>query len=231
MRHRVYGFKLGRDTEHRIALWRNLAVALFTHGQITTTLTKAKSVRPFVDKLITAARKGDLASRRRVISQLQDRIMVRHDGDDDVTRNKYGEVVDGPRVVKKLFDQIGPKFKDRAGGYTRIVRLSKHRIGDGSDLCVLQLVGDEQGPQVSGQFSRRRQKANRRMEYAASLRRAGREAQAAAAPDEAVPDEASPKAPPDPEATQVATADAAAVVPEEPDRGPKSGRAGAQVPS
>ncbi len=172
MRHRVAGFKLGRDTEHRRSLRRNLAVALFTHGQITTTIPKAKSVKPFVEKLITAARRGDLASRRRVIAQLQDRIMVKHADDDDVTRNKYGELVDGPRVVKKLFDEIAPGYADRPGGYTRIVRLGQHRIGDGGDLCVLQLVGQEQtGPQVSGQYSRRRDKANHRMEIAAKLRK------------------------------------------------------------
>jgi len=172
MRHRVAGFKLGRDTEHRRALWRNLAVALFTLGQITTTVPKAKSVKPFVEKLITAARTGDLASRRRVIAQLQDRIIVKGDNDDAVTRNKYGEVLSGPRVVKKLFDEIAPRYADRSGGYTRIIRTGKHRIGDGSDLCVLQLVGQEaSGPQVSGQYSRRRDKANHRMEVAARLRK------------------------------------------------------------
>lgn len=173
MRHRVAGYKLSRDHEHRRALRRNLAVALFTHGQITTTVPKAKSVQPFVEKLITAARKGDLASRRRVVAELQDRIMVKNDADTDVKRNKYGELLDGPRVVKKLFDQIARRYTDRPGGYTRIIRLAKHRIGDGSDLCVLQLVGEEEtGPQVSGQFSRRRDKANKRMEVAARLRKA-----------------------------------------------------------
>ena len=164
-------------------MWRNMAASLFTHGQITTTVTKAKSVQPFVEKLITAARKADLASRRRVIAELQDRIMVKRDDDSDVERNKYGELRSGPRLIKKLFDEIGPRYADRAGGYTRIVRLGRHRIGDGGDLCVLQLVGDEQGPQVSGQFSRRRQKQDKRMEYAARLRkeRGSSDATAAAA--------------------------------------------------
>ena len=171
MRHRVAGFKLGRDTEHRSALRRNLAIALFAHGQITTTIPKAKSVQPFVEKLISAARKGDLASRRRVIKALNDPIRIRAEDDSDVVRNKYGEMVGGPRVVKTLFDDIAPRYADRAGGYTRIVRLGKHRIGDAADLCVLQLVGNEQGPQVSGQYSRRREKANRRMKFAADLRR------------------------------------------------------------
>ena len=195
MRHQVTGYKLGRDSEHRRALWRNLAVALFTHGQITTTVPKAKSVKPFVEKLITEARKGDLASRRRVIARLQDRIMVSHDQDDQVTRNKYGELVNGPRVVKKLFDQIAPRYADRPGGYTRIIRLGRHRIGDGSDLCVLQLVGQEQtGPQVSGQYSRRRHKANHRMEVAARLRKAKGVEGAAAAPSTTPPPSSSDQA-------------------------------------
>lgn len=172
MRHRVAGYKLGRDTEHRKAMRRNLAIALFTHGQITTTVPKAKSVKPFVEKLITAARKGDLASRRRVIRALGNPFMVKAEDDVELKRNKYGEVVGGPRLVKQLFDEIAPRFGDRPGGYTRIVRLSRHRLGDGADLCVLQLVGDEEGPQVSGQRSRRRDMANRRMEFAAQRRRA-----------------------------------------------------------
>lgn len=186
MRHRVAGYKLGRDTEHRRALRRNLAAALFTHGQITTTVPKAKSVKPFVEKLITAARRGDLASRRRVLARLGDRIIVTHADDPAVTRNKYGEVIAGPRLVKKLFDEIAPRYADRAGGYTRIVRLGKHRIGDGSDLCVLQLVSDEDtGPQVSGQYSRRRDKANHRMEVAAKLRKQAKASSSAPAKDTA----------------------------------------------
>jgi len=156
-------------------MWRNMANSLFTHGQITTTVTRAKSVQGFVEKLISVARKGDLASRRRVIAALEDRIAVRSEDDPDVDRNRYGEVVGGPRVVKKLFDEIAPRFADRTGGYTRIVRLGRHRIGDGADLCVLQLVGDESGPQVSGQYSRRRKQADNRMAFAARLRKQGGE--------------------------------------------------------
>lgn len=198
MRHRIAGYKLGRDAEHRRADRRNLAVALFTHSQITTTLPKAKMVQPFIEKLITAAKKGDLASRRRVIAELQDRIMVdtsKEEDDQGVKRNKYGELMDGPRVVKKLFDEIAPTFGDRPGGYTRIIKLagghrlrnsrvlkSSHRIGDGSDLCVLQLVSSaDEGPQVPGQYSRRREKANGRMEFAAKLRKASKTQAAPAA--------------------------------------------------
>ena len=176
MRHRVAGYKLGRDTEHRSAMRRNMAIALFTHGQITTTVPKAKSVQPFVEKIITAARKGDLTARRRVLKAIGDPFIVnfdvKHDdAPDNYQVNRYGDLVGGPRVVQKLFDEIGPRYADRAGGYTRIVRLASHRIGDGADLCVLQLVGDEEGPQVAGQYSRRRDKANRRMEFAAKLRK------------------------------------------------------------
>lgn len=171
MRHRVSGYKLGRTTAHRRAMWKNMAVSLFTYQQITTTVPKAKSVQPFVEKLITLAREGDLASRRRVLQMIGDPIMVKGDSDPDVKLNAYGELVGGPRVVKHLFEEIGPKYKDRDGGYTRIVRIGTHRIGDAADLCVLQLVGDEEGPQVKGQHSRRREKANKRMEFAAKLRR------------------------------------------------------------
>ena len=174
MRHRVKGYKLGRDTEHRKAMWRNMAISLFTYGQITTTVPKAKSVQAFVEKLVTLGKKGDLAARRRVIQQIGDPYLVRSDDDENIVRNRYGEVVGGPRVVKHLFDEIAPRYADRDGGYTRIVRLGKHRLGDGGDLCVIQLVGNEEGPQVSGQYSRRRDKATRRMEMAARLRREGK---------------------------------------------------------
>jgi large subunit ribosomal protein L17 len=183
MNHRIAGRKFSMDTEQRTALFRNLAIALFTHGQITTSIPKAKSVQPFVEKLITAAKKGDLASRRQVIARLGDKIVVKNDTDDTVERNKYGELVDGPRVVKKLFAEIAPQYKDRSGGYTRIVKLARHRIGDGTSLCVLQLVGgeSENGPQVRGQHSRRREKADRRTAFAAKIRKAKPEAAAPAA--------------------------------------------------
>jgi large subunit ribosomal protein L17 len=191
MRHRVSGYKLGRNTAHRRAMWRNMTIALFTHGQITTTVPKAKSVQPLVERLITTARKGDLASRRRVIATIGNPIAIRNDDDPDIQRNKYGEVTGGPRLVKKLFEEIAPKFADRPGGYTRIVRLGKHRIGDAADLCVLQLVGNEDGPQVSGQYSRRRDKANKRMEFAAQRRKGMAKQQASAAEVPAAEDTAS----------------------------------------
>ncbi len=185
MRHNVYGRKLGRKTNHRIAMWRNMAVSLFTHGQITTTVPKAKSLRPFVEKLITAAKKGDLASRRRVIAALGgDKPMIVEEDHPDVERNKYGEIIKSPKVVKHLFDEIAPKYADRSGGYTRIIRLGTHRVGDGSDLCVIQLISEEDtGPQVAGQHSRRREKANRRMERAAALRKGAAAAASSSGPE------------------------------------------------
>jgi len=186
MRHRVAGYTLGRKTNHRKAMWSNMAVSLFTHGQITTTLPKAKSVKPFVEKLITAAKKGDLASRRRVIAAIGDRYLIHGEDDEAVERNKYGEIRKAPRVVKHLFEQIAPRYANRQGGYTRIIRLARHRIGDGADLCVLQLVSDEDlGPQVSGQYSRRREQANKRMDRAAALRK-GATAEMADSPTQSV---------------------------------------------
>ena len=181
MPHRTHGFKLGRDTEHRKAMWRNMAISLFTHGQITTTVVKAKSVQPFVEKLITQARKGDLAARRRVLSMIGDPYLVKSEDDKDVERNRYGEMTDAPRVVKHLFETIGPRFADRAGGYTRIVKLGRHRLGDGGDLAVLQMVGDEEGPQLRGQHSRRREQADRRTAYAKKITKAANAAPAAQA--------------------------------------------------
>jgi len=205
MKHGVYGRKLGRHTNHRIALWRNMATALFTHNQITTSIPKAKSLQPFVEKLITAAKKGDLASRRRVIAKLGgDSIMIRSEDDENVTRNKYGEVTGGTKIVKHLFDEIAPRYADRDGGYTRIIKLGISRLGDGTDLCVIQLVGSEEqgGPQVSGSNSRRRDKANKRMEFAAKLRKGGADEAAPAADDSEVAVAEAPAEESAPEATE-----------------------------
>ncbi len=197
MRHRVAGYKLSRDSEQRWSDRRNLAIALFTHGQITTTLPKAKMVQPFIEKIITDARTGTLAARRRVTAQLgRDQIVVKNDKDESVKRNSFGEIVGGQRIVKKLFEEIAPKYAQRPGGYTRVVKLAKHRIGDGSSLVVLQLVSEEDGgPQVAGQFSRRREKANKRMEFAAKLRKGGDKAAAATEATAPATESAAPAAP------------------------------------
>lgn len=192
MRHRVYGRKLGRKTNHRIAMFRNMAVALFTHGQITTTVPKAKSLRPFVERLITMAKKGDLHNRRRAISMLggDKNMMVAEDGE-GIVRNRFGELQKAPKIVKHLFDEIGPRYEDRNGGYTRIIRLGINRLGDGTDLCVIQLVGqeDEDAPQVAGTRGRRA-RSNKRMEFAAKLAKGGATAVAEPEAEEEVAEEA-----------------------------------------
>ena len=169
MRHRKAGYKLGRTRTHRTATLRNLAAGLFEHGQITTTVKKAKAVQPFVEKLITLAKRGDLHSRRLVLARLRDRIMT---GDEDaLERNRYGELRKGPKLVKHLFEEVAPRFVDRSGGYTRIIKLGKKRIGDKAELCVLQLCGEEDGPEIGGRLSHRRRIADNRTAYAAKLRK------------------------------------------------------------
>ena len=131
MRHRVAHRKLGRVTEHRIALLRNQATALIRHERIETTVPKAKELRPFVERLITIAKRGLAAgdtnakllnARRMVLVDIQDRA-----------------------VVGKLFDDIAPRFESRPGGYTRILRLGFRR-GDGADVAQVELVGSEFDP-------------------------------------------------------------------------------------
>src|SRR5438045_4675281 len=133
--HMIRGRQLSRDTEHRIALRRNMVQSLFEHGKIRTTLPKAKEVRAFAEKLITLARTGTLNARRRVISMMRDRRLV--DENQEFT---------GQNVVQKLFSDVAPKFADRRGGYTRIIKLSDYRIGDAANLVLLQLLTEESAP-------------------------------------------------------------------------------------
>ena len=116
MRHGKSGRKLNRTSSHRKALFKNMAVALLDHEQITTTLPKAKELKPVVDKLITLGKKGDLHARRRAISQLQDK-----------------------EVVKKLFSVLAERYKSRAGGYCRVLKAG-FRYGDNAPMAVIELV-------------------------------------------------------------------------------------------
>ena len=134
MRHRVAGRRLGRDSEHRLALRRNMAASLFEHETISTTIQKAKEIKPFVEKLITLAKKGTLSARRRAISML---------GNRDIVNEEDGKTVKRGTVIGKLFSDIAPRYLDRPGGYTRIIRLSLKRLGDNGQLVLLQLVGAE----------------------------------------------------------------------------------------
>jgi len=171
MRHRKAGYKLGRTTAHRTATLRNLAAGLLEHGQITTTVTKAKAVQPFVERLITLAKRGDIHARRLAAARLGgDRIMA--DDESRVKRNRYGDLKKGPKLVKHLFDEVAPRFADRPGGYTRIIKLGKRRVGDAAELAVIQLVGEEEGPELGGRVSGRRRQADRRTAFAAKLRKA-----------------------------------------------------------
>jgi large subunit ribosomal protein L17 len=181
--------------DHRRAMLRNLAAGLFEHGQIETTLPKAKAVQPFVEKLITMAKRSGLSSRRAVEARINDRAVFRwvvdgqggdakkgmHQhwdlpGDDAFEFNRYGELRKAPRLVQHLMSKVAPMYADRAGGYTRIVKLDKRRVGDQTDLCILQLVGKEEGAQVSGRRSNRRRTADKRTAYAAKAREKGAEA-------------------------------------------------------
>ena len=131
MRHNVAHRKLGRVTEHRLALLRNQAIALLRHERIETTMPKAKELRPFVERLITIARRGVAAgdasgrllhARRMVLAELVDR-----------------------EVVGKLFETLAPRFAERPGGYTRILRVG-YRRGDSAEVAQVELVGSEYNP-------------------------------------------------------------------------------------
>jgi len=159
--HLIRGRQLSRDTEHRKSLRRSLVQSLIEHGKIRTTLPKAKEVRPFAEKLITLARTGTLHARRQVIALLNDRRLV--DDEQEFT---------GQTVVQKLFDDVAPKFTARNGGYTRIIKLSDHRIGDGGSLVLLQLLLEESTPPkgtARRSLGLRRKRNERRHQFAAQL--------------------------------------------------------------
>lgn len=177
MRHRVAGRHLGRSPAHRKALRRNLAIALFQHGAIRTTEAKAKDVKPFVEKLITLAKKNTIQARRMVSAELGNRHGKR--GNDsrgkrqDTGRGRMFQVVDGFEVqeleqslLERIFDDIAPRYADRPGGYTRLIRLSERRIGDAGKQVLLQLVEEGASAEESAapSQSRRRSRAAKRHE-------------------------------------------------------------------
>ena len=152
MRHRVAGREFGRTKEHRIAMRRNLVASLIQHETISTTIEKAKEVKPFAEKLITLAKKGTLAARRRAISLL---------GNYDIITIEDDVPVKKGTIVGKLFSELGPRYLDRPGGYTRIIRLSLRRLGDNGKLVLLQLVGtkaEEIQESAGGKTKRKKQK-------------------------------------------------------------------------
>jgi len=157
----IRGRQLSRDTEHRKALRRNLCQSLFEHGKVRTTLPKAKEVKAMAEKLITLARQNTLTSRRRVISMMQDRRLVDENQD---------FIEEGPTrtIVQKLFNDIAPNFADRAGGYTRIIKTAKYRIGDGGTIVLLQLLTEKAEPRGQSRRSAglRRKRNERRHQFA-----------------------------------------------------------------
>ncbi len=167
MRHRIAKKHLSRTPSHLMAMRRNMAQSLIQHGQVTTTLPKARETRRFVEKLITVARKGGIQARRLAEAMLTDRAMLdaenqeQYEAMSDAQRQKVMAGRSGRRhragkvpasynkskipfvassVLTKLMDEVAPSYKNRPGGYTRIIRLSKRRIGDNGELAILQLV-------------------------------------------------------------------------------------------
>jgi large subunit ribosomal protein L17 len=147
MRHKVAGRHLSRTSEHRLALRRNLAASLIEHETISTTIAKAKEVQPFAEKLITLARQGTLSARRRAIALLGDRDII---GDED------GRAVKKGTIIGKLFSELGPRYLDRPGGYTRIISLSLRRLGDNGRLVLLQLIGADESPRKESKKAARK---------------------------------------------------------------------------
>ncbi|MBK8268433.1 MAG: 50S ribosomal protein L17 [Planctomycetes bacterium] len=168
MRHKSSKRHLARTPAHLLAMRRNMAQSLIQYGQIETTLIKAKAMRNFVEKLITIAREGTLSARQRVLAQLTDRAILDREQEEKYSamsmadrkrvminrsgrrhragkvpasydKGKFSFVAD--TVVNKLMKEVAPLYKDRPGGYTRIIRLSKRRVGDAADLAIIQLVG------------------------------------------------------------------------------------------
>lgn len=163
--HRYRGRQLSRDTEHRKALRRNLTQSLFEHGKVRTTEPKAKEIKAFAEKLITLAKTDSVLNRRRVTQLLNDRRVT--DEDQEFIKNERGRDL---TVVQRLFKEVAPKFSARNGGYTRIIKLSDYRIGDGGSLVILQLLTDEAENRPAGTIRRsaglRRKRNEKRHQFA-----------------------------------------------------------------
>ncbi|MET1410868.1 50S ribosomal protein L17 [Roseibium sp. HPY-6] len=141
MRHGKSGRKLNRTSSHRKAMFANMAASLIKHEQIVTTLPKAKEMKPIIDKLITLGKRGDLHARRQAISQIRDTAMV-----------------------AKLFDTLGERYKDRSGGYSRVLKAG-FRYGDNAPMAVIELV--DRDPDARGADDRARAEVEEAAENAA----------------------------------------------------------------
>jgi large subunit ribosomal protein L17 len=134
MRHLKAGRKLGRNATHRLALFRNLALALFRHERIITTVEKAKEARRFVERLITLARRNNLHARRLVAARLGSGVA------DAEVKPGDGDDADHRTILTKLFDEIAPRYAERPGGYTRVIKRTERRLGDGGKTAFLELL-------------------------------------------------------------------------------------------
>lgn len=196
MRHAVAGRKLARTSAHRLALRRNLVQSLLQHGEIRTTLPRAKEVRAFAEKLITLALRGDLAARQRAAAILGDRSVIPPEIQSDYDRmsdsrrarvlrsragrryrastTRPGVKTTAESIINRLFTTVAPAVKRRnesrgcAGGYTRIIKLGDRRIGDGAPLAILRLVGadDKPRPKLTDKTERKRRARVRYSFYA-----------------------------------------------------------------
>jgi large subunit ribosomal protein L17 len=184
------GRKLGRTASHRKALFSNLITSLIIHEKIRTTKAKAKEVRPLAEKMITFAKRGDLHARRQVLRLIKDK-----------------------EAVAKLFDTLGERFKERPGGYTRILKLATNRNGDNAEMALLELVTESVSGKAGGKKRRRRSKKSAAPEAAAAVQ------QQVAAEEAAPVEEAATAAPAETEAPAEAVAEEPAAESEEPAAG------------
>ncbi len=141
MRHQCKRHKLGRAQDQRNALLRALATELFVHGEIKTTMAKAKALKPYAESIITFAKKGDVAARRQVVKKIYDKEFDKYinlETGEVVDSLKEGEKLPKLTVLRQLFTVIGKKYASRNGGYTKIFRLPPRR-GDGSEMALIQL--------------------------------------------------------------------------------------------
>jgi len=242
MRHRVARRKLNRTSEHREALRRNMAQSLFEHGQIRTTLPKAKDLRPFVERLITLARKargGSLAARQRLNALMGDRAIIPADYQEQYEdmsnaardrvlrarsgrRHRMGQAKGGQKftaisVVHHLINDVAARYEDRPGGYTRVIRLGAVHKGDGASLAVLQLVGEEESPGTvtrPEKTARQRRTEHRYAAAARAIKKQSSRSAPAEAPAETPPEQAEPAPANDAPADASPQSDAAADGPE-----------------
>ena len=195
MKHRVKSRKLNRTSSHHKAMQRNLAQSLIQHGQITTTVQKAKDVRPVVERLISlarSARNGSITARRRVHQIISDRSFIpaeRQADYDDMSLAKRDKTLrarsgrrhrtgapkgklafTGESITRRLIQSVAERFADRPGGFTRLVKLGRRRIGDGGELAILQLVGDEQSPGAVAKPARSARKTRADGRYALAIK-------------------------------------------------------------